>query len=127
MKREDRRCRKSRQHDHRLVADRRKAKRLAGLERYAMHQNPGTAEPRYDAMRQIADAFRCAAAEHSHVARFEPTAHRAFESSLIVWQRAERHRLTACFDHGRGDDGAVTVVNAAGAKRLARLHELVAG
>src|SRR5579862_1106886 len=54
---EDRRGRKSRQHDQRLVADDRKTKRLARLERDTVHQNAGLAEFRHDAMRQIAGAF----------------------------------------------------------------------
>ena len=47
----------TRQHDQRLVADRREAERLAGFERYAVHQNAGLAEPRHDAMRQVARAL----------------------------------------------------------------------
>ena len=62
MKSEDRRGRESGQNDQRLVTDDRKAKRLAGFERDAVHQDAGLAELRDNTMRQIAGAFRRAAA-----------------------------------------------------------------
>ena len=77
-----------------------------------MHQNAGRAEPRHDAMRQIAGALRGAAGKHHHVAGFERRAHRQFERDLFVGERAERHRLAAGFDDRGGDDGAVAVIDA---------------
>ena len=98
MEGEDRRGRKARQHHQRLVADDREAERLAGFERHAVHQDAGRAEPRHDAMRQIAGAFRRAAGEHHHVAGLERRAHGEFERGLVVGKRAERHRLAAGFE-----------------------------
>ena len=54
-------------------------------------------------------------------------AHRLLERGLVVGKGAERHRLAAGFRDRRGDDGAVAVVDAAPAERLARRHQLVAG
>ena len=124
---ENRRGRKARQHDQRLVADHREAQRLAGFERHAVNENAGRTEPRHDAMRQIARAFRRAAGEHHDVARFERVAHGRFERGLFVRKRAERDRLAAGFDDRRGEDGAVAVIDAAGPERPARLDQLVAG
>ena len=58
---------------------------------------------------------------------FERPAHGDFERGLLVRERAERHRLAAGFDDGRGNDGAVAVVDAAGSQRPAGLDQLVAG
>ena len=73
----------------------REAERLAGLERDAMHEHAGRAEPRHDAMREIARALRGAAREHDHVAIAQRVAHGGFERGLIVRKCAERHRLAA--------------------------------
>ena len=114
VKGENRRGRKARQHDQRLVADHRKAQRLARLERHAVHQNARRAELRHDAMRQVARALRGAARKHDDVAAIERVAHRQFERQLIVRQRAERHWLAARLDDRGGKDGAVAVIDAAG-------------
>ena len=68
VKGEDRRGRKSRQHRQRLAVEHGEAERLAGLERDAVHDDAGLAQPRHHAVRKIARAFRGAAREHHHVA-----------------------------------------------------------
>ena len=79
VEREDRRGRKARQHHHRLAVDDRETERLAGLQRHAMHQDAGLAQPRHHAVRQIAGALRGAARQHHHVALRQRIAHRLFE------------------------------------------------
>jgi hypothetical protein len=69
-----------------------------------MDQDTGHAEPRHDAMGQIAGALRGAAGKHHHVARPERRAHRQFERDVLVGERTERHRLAAGFDNRGGDD-----------------------
>ena len=71
VKGEHRRGRKSRQDDHRLAVAYRKAQRLAGLERDAVRNDAGLAEPADDAMGYVARAFRRAARQHQHVAGFQ--------------------------------------------------------
>ncbi len=127
VKGENRRGRKSRQHDQRLVADHRQAQRLAGFERHAVNQNAGRTKPRDDAMRQVAGAFRGAAGEHHDVAGLRALAHSGFERDVFVRKRAERHWFAASLDDGGRKDGAVAVIDAAGAQRVARLDQFVAG
>ena len=118
---------KSRQHDKRLVTNNREAKRLAGLERHAMHENAGLAETRHDTMRQVARALRRAARKHDHVAGIERAAHGKFKCGLFVGKGAKRHRLAASLDNGSGDDGAVAVIDTARTKRPAGLDEFISG
>ena len=73
---------KAGQHHDRLVADDAEAERLAGLERDAVHQDAGLAEPRDDGVRQIAGAFRGAAGEHHHVACRQAPRARLFPAPL---------------------------------------------
>ncbi len=105
----------------------REAKRLARFERHAVHEDARRAEPRHDAMRQIARALRRAAGEHDHVAGIERGAHGKFERDLFVGKRAERHRLAACFDDRGGNDRAVAVIDAGRLERPAGLDQFVAG
>ena len=87
---EDRRGRKARQHDDRLAVHDGEAQRLAGFERNAMHQDAGLAEPRDDAVREIARAFRGAAGEHHHVVLGERLAHRLVERDFVIAARRRR-------------------------------------
>ena len=99
----------------------REAQRLAGLERDAMHQNAGRAEPRHDRVRQIAGAFRGAAGQHDHVACARARRARPFPAPP---RRRERRRTRTgsppASRHRGGDDRAVAVVDAGRRQRLAR-------
>ena len=92
-----------------------------------MHENTGFAEPRHDAMREVACSFGRAAGQDDDVTSFERRAHRRFERRLVVREDAEYHRLAAGFGDGRGEDRAVAVIDAARTQRLPGLDELVAG
>jgi hypothetical protein len=126
VKGEHGRGRKSRQDDHRLAVAHRKAQRLAGLERNAMGDDAGLAEPADDAMRHVARALRGAAREHQHVAAGERGTHRGLELRLIVGHGAEKLCLAAILRNRRGDDRAVGVVDRSRAQWLAGLHQFVA-
>ena len=65
--------------------------------------------------------------KNDDVAGIERAAHGELERNLFVGEGAKRDRLAAGFAHGRGDDGAVAVVNAGRPQRLAGLDQFIAG
>ena len=92
-----------------------------------MHQDARRAQFRDDAMRQVAGAFRGAAGQHHHVAFGKRLAHRFFQRRLVVGKGTHGDRLAASFGDRGGNDGAIAVIDAGGAQRLAWRHQLVAG
>lgn len=124
---EHRRGRKAWQDHDRLAVAHRKAERLAGLERNAMRDDAGLAEPADDAMGQIARTFRRAAGEHQHVGIRQRLAHGSLELGFIVWNGAEENRLAAVLIDCGCDDGAIGVVDRGRPKCLSGLHQFITG
>ncbi|GJE44265.1 hypothetical protein AEGHOMDF_3453 [Methylobacterium soli] len=124
---EHRRGREARQHHDRLALRHREAEGLAGLERDAVDQDPGFAEARQDAVRDIARALRGAPRQHDEVAGREALADRRLEGRLVVRHDAARQSRAAILDDGGGHDRPVRIVDRAGPQGLARRHQLVAG
>ena len=124
---EHRRGRKSRQDHHRLAVADGETQRLARLQRDAVRNDAGLAEPRDDAMGDVARALRRAAGEHQHVALDKRVAHRGFKRGFIVGDRTEETRLAAIFRDRGGDDRTVGVVDRSRPQRHAGLHQFVAG
>jgi hypothetical protein len=79
------------------------------------------------AVAQIAGALRSAARKNHHVARGKPLMDEARQHDLVVGSDAERLRAPAGFLDGSGEDCSVRIVDRAGADRVARRDNLVAG
>jgi hypothetical protein len=109
-----------------IAADR-KAQRLARLERYAMCDDAGLAEPADDTVGDVARTFRGAAGQHQHVRAFERAAHCRFKRLLVVRNGAEKDRFAAVLVDGRGDDRTIGVIDGGGTERFSRLHQFIAG
>ena len=112
--------RKARQHDHRFSSRDGETDRLAGFQRNAVHDDPGFAEPRQDAVRDIARAFRRAARHDDEIGLGDGACDSVGENRLIVAHDAEQDRLAAVLAHrGRGNRG-IGIVDCARPKRGSR-------
>jgi hypothetical protein len=124
---EDGAGRKARQHYDRLLARDREAKRLAGLQRHAMHENARRGQRGQDAMRDIARALARAARHHDHVGARQCIAQRRCEHVRIVPEDAHRQRLAAILADRGAEDRGVAVGDAPGRQGRAGRVQLVAG
>ena len=127
VERKDRRGRKARQHRERLAVEHGEAKRLAGFQRDAVHDDAGRAQPRHHAVREIARPFRGAAAEQHQIAGLHRGAYSEFKSGFIVGERTEDDRFAARLGDRRRDDRAVAVKDLGGPQHAARRDQFVAG
>ena len=108
-----------------LAVGHRKADGLAGLERHAVRDDAGIAEPFDDTVRKIAGALGRASREDHEIA-FEAARERARQRALVVGNDAEMHGGAAKLLDRGADDRGVGVVDGARAQRIAGRDDLVA-
>ncbi len=126
VEREDRRGRKAGQDHDGLLSLGGETDRLAGLERHAVHQDPGV-ELADDDRVQIALALGGATREQHHVGVLERVAQRRAQRGQVVPKGTTKARLTAQLANGVGQDATVAVEDEARPHRLSGLDDLVTG
>src|SRR5258708_39033190 len=92
-----------------------------------MGNDAGLAEPRDDAVGNVAGALRGTARKDQHVADGKRRAHGSFKRFFIVGNSTEKHRVAAVLGNRGGDDRALGVVDRGGTPPPARPPQLVAG